>query len=73
MLAGTVAALSLTGCKNDDPVDESIPNWQIAGNEIVNIKPERTKMLRNPLTGWVTYAGLGDGLNDTFWDDYDNM
>ena len=73
MLAGTVAALSLTGCKNDDPVDESIHNWQIAGNEIVNIKPERTKMLRNPLTGWVTYAGLGDGLNDTFWDDYDNM
>lgn len=23
--------------------------------------------------GWVLYAGLGDGLADSYWEDYDNM
>ena len=28
---------------------------------------------RNPLQGWVIYAGLGDGLADNFWSQYDKM
>lgn len=28
---------------------------------------------RNPMQGWVLYAGLGDGLADDFWQQYDNF
>lgn len=28
---------------------------------------------RNPMQGWVIYAGLGDGLSDNFWSQYDKM
>lgn len=74
MLAGTVLATLVSACSDkDDAADIKGHKWDITGNEIVNIKPERYKMLRNPLTGWVTYTGLGDGLRDSFWEDYDNM
>lgn len=74
MLAGAVVSLGAVSCSDDDEAAVSgSHNWDVAGNEIVNIKPERYKMLRNPLTGWVTYTGLGDGLKDSFWEDYDNM
>lgn len=63
-----------TSCSDNDEVkDPSTANWEISGNTIVDIKPERTKMLHNDLTGWVLYTGLGDGLKDSFWEDYDNM
>ncbi len=42
-------------------------------NVQVTVSPERTKMLRNPMTGWVLYSGIGDGLSTTFWKDYDNL
>lgn len=63
-------------CSNDhDANNNSNSNGdkEIAGNTLVTIQPERTKLLRNPMTGWVIYAGLGDGLSDTFWEDYDNL
>lgn len=73
-LAGAVAVAALTAC-SDDPVVESSSshNWELAGNTVVDIKPERYKNLRNPMTGWVMYAGIGDGLSNTFWQDYDNF
>lgn len=74
LLAGAVIAAAATSCSDsDDTPLTSGHSWEISGNQIVNIKPERYKMLRNPLTGWVLYTGLGDGLKDTFWEDYDNM
>ena len=75
LLAGAVAAAALTACSDDDPKTGTSSNhhWEISGNKIVDIKPERYKNLRNPLTGWVMYTGLGDGLSDTFWEDYDNF
>lgn len=65
-------ALTFTACA-DEEATESDVNWNVKGNEIVNIKPERTKLLRNPMTGWVIYAGLGDGMVDNFWEEYDNF
>lgn len=69
------AAMAFTGtsCSDDDAPESSANKWDIAGNEVVSVKPERYKMLRNPLTGWVMYTGLGNGLKDTFWADYDRM
>ena len=73
LLAGAVIAAAATSCSDSDDTSSLNHLWDINGNQIVDIKPERYKMLRNPLTGWVLYTGLGDGLNDSFWDDYDNM
>lgn len=74
MVAGTLLASVATACgDSDEPAADLGHNWEIAGNEIVDIKPERYKVLDNPLSGWVTYTGLGDGLKDSFWEDYDNM
>ena len=73
LLAGAVIAAVTVSCSDDDEIPTSGYNWEIAGNQIVDIKPERYKMLDNHLSGWVTYTGLGDGLKDSFWQDYDNM
>lgn len=40
--------------------------------ETINITPDKTTVLRNPLCGWVLYAGLGNDLSD-FWKRYDSM
>ena len=67
MLAGTVIASMMSSCSDTDNVVDGVNhNWEISGNEIVNIKPERYKKLKNPMTGWVLYTGLGDGLRDAF-------
>jgi len=42
-------------------------------NTLISVKPDRTKMLKNPMVGWVLYTGLGDGLSDNFWKEYDNF
>lgn len=75
LMAGAVAAAALTACSDDEPKTGTSSNhhWEISGNKIVDIKPERYKNLKNPMTGWVMYAGIGDGLSDTYWEDYDNM
>ena len=40
---------------------------------VVTVAPDRETMYRNPFSGWVIYSGLGDGLSDNFWQEYDNM
>ena len=37
------------------------------------VKPDTVRLLRNPMTGWVIYGGLGDGLDDNFWQKYDQF
>lgn len=61
-----------TSCSDNDEVTAGY-NWNISGNKVVEIKPERSKFLRNPLQGWNIYTGIGDGLIDNFWDVYDNF
>lgn len=63
----------LGGSCSDDDVPATDYNWNISGNTIVDIKPERYKLLRNPMTGWVIYSGIGDGMMMNFWDLYDNF
>ena len=74
LVAGLAMAFAGASCSDEPEAGQSgdTHNWNIAGNEIVNIKPERQKLLRNPMSGWVIYAGLGDGLSDTFWEEYDH-
>ncbi len=61
-----------TSCSDNDEVITGY-NWNISGNKIVEIKPERSKFLRNPLQGWNIYTGIGSGLMDNFWEIYDNF
>jgi len=43
----------------------------IKGNNILTIKPDTTRLLRNPMTGWVLYAT--PGVSKDFWEKCDNM
>lgn len=47
-----------------NPVNEDV---------ISNFEVDNSEVSRNPLQGWVLYTGLGDGLSDNFWSEYDNM
>ena len=50
MAAGLAMAFAGVGCSDDEPAPGSgSPNWNIDGNEIVNIQPERATLLRNPM------------------------
>lgn len=60
-------------CSEKGGLDKEHENESIEDNVTVTVIPERTKMLRNPLCGWVLYSGLGDGLSETFWEDYDHL
>ncbi len=73
MLAAA-AMLVLAGCNNDgtDEGPDGSGTEPVAG-KTVKVTPDRTTMLRNPLSGWVLYSGLGDGLADNYWDIYDRL
>ena len=61
-----------TACSDDDaPITDY--SWNIEGNTTVNIMPERYQLQRNPMSGWVIYAGIGSGMMMDFWDLYDNF
>ena len=70
-----VSSLIITGtsCSDDDTNSGTNNLWDISGNTVVSIKPERYKLQRNPLQGWVIYGGIGDGMMMNFWDLYDNF
>ena len=58
----------LASCGGDKPADT-----EDSEDVTVKIAPDRARMLRNPFSGWFLYSGVGDGLSDTFWEQYDNM
>lgn len=63
-----------TSCSDDDTADTTTHQWDKSGNVVVDVKPDRTTLQKsNPMQGWVIYAGLGDGLVDDFWEQYDNF
>ena len=73
-------AISLVACGSDNDEegggngdDGLVEDTSIPGNSIVMVKQNRNIILHNPLSGWVLYAGIGDGLSSTFWQDYDNF
>lgn len=74
-VSGVFLTLCLVGCGKSDVVSssEDEPNIDIEGNELVEIEPDRSLILHNPFTEWVTYASIGDGASTTYWSDYDNM
>ncbi|MGM9735726.1 MAG: hypothetical protein ACI3ZL_04880 [Candidatus Cryptobacteroides sp.] len=47
----------------------------VTASGMVKVKPEpdTERILHNPLSGWVTYSGIGSGLKEDFWDLYDNF
>lgn len=65
--------IAFGACSDSNDDDGNGGGQNISGNVEVNVTPERNKHLRNPLNGWVIYSGLGDGLSDTFWQEYDNF
>lgn len=74
--AALMASLLVVGTSCSDDGGEGRSggySWDIPGNKVVSIKPERHKLLRNPLQGWNIYAGLGDGMIGDFWQQYDRF
>lgn len=68
--------MAFCACSSDNDDDDNGGNGGNGNNGEnvqVTIAPDRTKILKNPMMGWVLYTGLGDGLSDTFWEDYDNF
>lgn len=70
-----MSSLVLGACSKDngDSGDGGDKTDGIPGNKTVSVTPERSMNLRNPLNGWMLYCGLGDGLSDRFWEEYDHM
>ena len=72
-----VCVLSFAACSDDDNDNGgnnggnngAIP----AGNTEISVAPDRVSLFKNPMLGWVIYSGLGDGLSDTFWEEYDEF
>lgn len=70
ILAGAAAALLFASCSGSK--GEEDPSRDPDNYVTMNITPDKTTVLRNPLCGWVLYAGLGNDLSD-FWTRYDSM
>ena len=69
--AGLALLLACGGCSKDED-GESGGAGNVKGVE-VTVTPDRESILRNPFSGWVLYAGLGDGLADDYWEQYDRL
>ena len=71
MAMALVGAVAVAACGGKDNGTETPAGS--GENVSVSISPDRETMYRNPFSGWVIYSGLGDGLSDNFWQEYDNM
>lgn len=71
----TIALCSImfSSCDSEENIEHSGLEIDVPGNHLIEFKPDRKTFDKNPLSGWVIYTGLGDGLSDTFWEDYDNF
>ena len=64
LLSGMMLTSTLvvgTSCSDDDDLNSSSVDWEISGNKIIDIKPERTKMLR-----LYEYDGNGEKIPVTY-------
>ena len=69
ILAALSAAVLASGCGKEPSGSSGDDNVQ--GKE-VTFTPDRTTNLRNPLSGWILYSGLGNTETD-FWTRYSSM
>lgn len=68
------AVLGLSSCSKDSGTDDSGGGINLDALTQISVSPDRTRiLLENPLSGWVTYSGIGDGLADNYWDLYDDF
>ena len=66
------AAILGASCSKDNGEDKD--QGVTGDNTQVTVAPDRERiLLKNPLSGWVTYSGIGSGLADNYWDFYDNL
>lgn len=71
LLFGAMVAIA---CSNSESETENTGDGDLlAENVTVRINPNKTRVLRNPLNGWVLY--LAREKNETFWEErgYDHM
>ena len=69
----TFSLLAIAACGGGEGGENGGGNEPAATGTVVTVAPDRETMYRNPFSGWVIYSGLGDGLSDNFWQEYDNM
>jgi len=63
-------SMALTSC-NAQSNNRLAKDPDRPGNSLITIDPDTTKLLRNPLTGWVLYGSAF--LPDDFWDKHDSI
>lgn len=59
-------------CSNSDDSNNS-GGGDVSANTEVKVAIDRDRIIKNPFNGWVMYSGLGDGLSDNFWTEYDDF
>ena len=65
LLFGAMVAIA---CSNSESETENTGDGDLlAENVTVRINPNKTRVLRNPLNGWVLY--LAREKNETFWEE----
>lgn len=69
------AVLGAVSCSKDSGTEGlSAHDEFIAGLTPMKVSPDRERiLLKNPLSGWVLYSGIGSGLAANYWDTYDNF
>lgn len=74
LICGGIYLFSLFSCTNSNNGDindkeQELPNENVT----INIIPDKTRIIHNPLNGWVLY--LARGMNESFWEStgYDHM
>lgn len=69
--AALTALLIAGGCSKGEEGEG--PGGDEGSGIEVTVTPDRETMYRNPFSGWVLYSGLGDGLADDYWEQYDHL
>ena len=67
MIAVLFSTTAVAGCSKDSGSEGP---GSAGSNETVRLAPDRTSVIRNPLSGWVMY--LGRSWDENFWTDPDS-
>lgn len=62
----------MVSCGGEKNNPDTPPEPQEGNYKTISITPDRTTNFRNPLNGWVLYAGMGGDM-ENFWDMYSNF
>lgn len=72
IICALMLSLVFSSCSDSLSSGSSI-GGDSSDNVEVKVAIDRNRIIMNPFNGWVMYSGLGDGLSDNFWAEYDDF